>query len=101
MKLRVDWSKIDAALAGALQQEEDRDARRLAVFVQLNADAPDHQALSELGVPGAGGQSGVCTATLSHQEVARLSEQPWVRRLALSGRQRLTGPQASDRPEAG
>jgi len=89
----VNWSKIDAALAGALEQADKSAGARLPVFVQLHSglSPPDSRTLSELGVCGAGGQSGVATANLSRQEVDTLSEQPWVRRLLLSGEQRLTG----------
>lgn len=90
----MNWTKLDAALAGALEQtDQNRDARRLPVFVQLDAEAspPDRETLFELGVCGADGQSGTGTANLSHREVEALSEQPWVRRLVLSGQQRLTG----------
>jgi hypothetical protein len=101
LRLDVDWSKLDAALAAALAQDEERGDRHLTVFVQLDPDASplDRQSLSALGVSGADGQSVVCTATLSHQDVGALSEQPWVRRLVLSGQQRLTSPPGSDRPD--
>jgi len=71
----MDWSKVDAALAGALA--DDDGSHRHAVFVHLAPDAaPD--AGPDLGV------GPVRTATLSRSEIDRLSEQAWVGRVRLS-----------------
>ncbi len=88
----MDWSKIDPALAAALEEvEEDLDGRRLPVAIDFEvAAAPAHrQILEELGVPlGCSPASGEA-ATLSARQVGALSEQPWVHRLRLARRLRL------------
>ena len=96
----MDWSKVDAALAGALSATPDHgwrrfeDAtgaeRRLPVFVHVDADAADAVLLAELQVAGPPG-GGVRTATLSPADVARLTDQPWVTQVRLSGPLRLLG----------
>lgn len=87
----TDHAKLDAALASALEDVPDPDARVLPVFVELSGKVPDagRSTLSELGVGEPTGN--VATATLSARQVSDLSDQPWVRYLRLSGRLRLLG----------
>jgi hypothetical protein len=63
----VDWSKVDAGLAAALDRAGEHD--RLEVFVH--------------------GDDDLRTATVTPQEVDRLSHDPAVRRITLSRRLRL------------
>jgi uncharacterized protein (DUF2336 family) len=63
----VDWSKLDAGLAAALDQVGDADT--LEVFVHREGD--------------------VRTATVTRRDVDDLSHRPDVRRIALSRRLRL------------
>lgn len=87
----MDYRKIDAALAAALDGVQDPDERALVVFIHT-MNAPDPSAatfLKELGVRGIGGQRRVFTATLSPRAIAELSEQPWLRFMRLSQRLRL------------
>jgi hypothetical protein len=94
----VDWSKVDAALAGALEGAGDR---RLAVFVQVFTGQAGQAVLAEwrldpggpAGPAGPGGPTGTAglataTAVLSAEEVAELTDQPWVARIQLSQRLR-------------
>ncbi len=78
-------AKLDAALAAALQGALDPPAARLTVFVHVEPGAAetDREAFPALGIalPERGS---VCTATLSADEIADLSEHPWVRRIALA-----------------
>ena len=88
----VNYDKVDAALAGALEDTSDCEARTLLVFVHLGASAPSRRTLAGLGITGATGRKeGIATSTLSPREVAELSQRAWVRQLRLSGRSRLKG----------
>jgi hypothetical protein len=87
----TDHAKLDAALASALEDVPDPDARALPVFVEVSAELPaaGRSMLEELGAGEPLGN--VATATLSARQVGDLSDQPWVRYLRLSGRLRLLG----------
>jgi hypothetical protein len=87
----TDHAKLDAALASALEDVPDSEARVLPVFVEMAGELPEdgRAMLSELGVGEPTGS--VATASLSARQVADLSDQPWVRYLRLSGRLRLLG----------
>jgi hypothetical protein len=93
----VDYKKLDAALAAALDDSSDsaaaQDTRLLSVFVHLTPDASGRHGdkLARLGVPKGSLQGGIATATLSPRQVRELSEQPWVRQLRLSSPLRLLG----------
>lgn len=92
----MNYGKLDAALAAALSAtgdaEDETEAPDLTVFVHLADDVPasDREVLADLGLAGAGGSEGaIRTATLTSAQVAKLSDQPSVRRLELSARLRL------------
>ena len=87
----MDYAKIDAALAGALEEAADPEARVLPVFVHLRSDASaaDRAALAALGPAAGTADDDVLTAVLSPLEVSELSDQAGVRQLRLSGRLRL------------
>ena len=87
----MDWSKIDAALAAALADVADRSVRALPVFVRVDPSVADPDLLAELGLEG-GSEGEVRTGTVSAQGVRRLTRQPWVRRVQLSGPLDLLGP---------
>lgn len=76
----MEWSKVDAGLAGALA-EEDTDGS-FVVFVHLAADA-DPDVLREAGIEAVGSGS-ILTATVTAGEVERLTEVAGVRQLRLS-----------------
>ena len=83
----MDWSKLDAGLAGALAGEEA--PVRFAVFVHLTHGAgPD--VLAQLGIE-ASGEGRVRTANVSAAEVDRLSHQAWVSQLRISTTLNLAG----------
>jgi len=82
----MDWSKVDAGLAGALA--DDDAGRRYAVFVHLDPEA-DPEVLGALGVAAAG-RGAVRTATVSAADVARLTDEAGVRHLRLSTPLHLT-----------
>ena len=86
----VNYEKVDAALAGALQEASGGRARSLTVFIHVDPAAADRGMLARLGVSGgSSGEGGVLTSDLSPQDVAELSRQDWVHQLRLSGRLRL------------
>jgi hypothetical protein len=86
----VDWSKVDATLAGALADAGDPAQRRLPVFIDVDPEGADPSVLAGFDVRLA--ETGqVCTATLSATEVDRLTDESWVRRVRLSERLRLLG----------
>ena len=85
----VNYEKIDAALAGALEEASEARARSLTVFIHVDPAAADREVLARLGVSGGSGEGGVLTSDLSPQDVAELSRQDWVHQLRLSGRLRL------------
>lgn len=76
----MDWSKVDAGLAGALA--DDDASRRYFVFVHL-ATGADPDVLAQLDITTSG-QGTVRTATLSAAEVDRLTDHAAVSRLRLA-----------------
>ncbi len=85
----MDWSKVDAALAGALADAGDPGERLLPVFVHVDAGRADPSILADLDVQPEGG--GVRTGMVSPDGVDHLTDQPWVTRVQLSGPLRLLG----------
>lgn len=115
----MDWGKIDAALAAALEDVGAQDvaagdagardagardqeglvrgrrkeATRLSVFVHLDPEASprDKEALADFGLPKTvlRRRSTIATATLTPDDIASLSEQSCVRQLRLSTPLRL------------
>ena len=89
----MDWSKVDAPLAGALadagEWADGGTDYRVPVFVHVDLERADPSVLGELGVRRAA--SGILTGDLSPAGVATLTDQPWVTRVQLSGPLRLLG----------
>ena len=82
----MNYQKIDAALAMALNDVQDPEARSLTVFIHTEP-VPDTAAvamLERLGVSGVTIGRDVFNATVSANAIAELSEQPWVQYLRLS-----------------
>lgn len=82
----MDYRKIDAALAIALEDIKDPEEPTLVVFVYIEK-VPSSDESAFLGKMGVGGETGgkqIFTATLSARAVTELSEQPWIRYLKLS-----------------
>jgi hypothetical protein len=87
----MNYQKLDAALAMALNDVESLDECSLVVFIHTEP-IPDHAAivvLESLGVSNVSSGQDVFTATLSVNGVSQLSEQPWVQYLKLSQKLRL------------
>ncbi|MEO5679657.1 MAG: hypothetical protein ABIS47_08310 [Acidimicrobiales bacterium] len=78
----MDWSKLDPALAAALD-EAGGPERHFVVFIHLHPDDP--------AVPGVvAGDGAVRTATVTADEVESLSHDTSVRALRLATRLRAT-----------
>ncbi|MCA1691985.1 MAG: hypothetical protein LC733_07240 [Actinobacteria bacterium] len=87
----MDFGKIDAALAAALDDVDDRNRAQLSVFVHLDPalSAREREELRDLGLANTAVRGGITTATLSVRDIDELSEQPSVRQLRLSAPLRL------------
>ena len=85
----MNWGKVDAGLAAALDSAAELGSgeRSLSVFVHVEVAGADAVVCERLGLGPPDEE--IRTATLSPDEVAELSELPWVRRLGLSRRLRL------------
>jgi hypothetical protein len=77
----VDWAKIDAALAGALDRAGADEA--LPVFVHLDGAA------TVPATPALAGDGDLRSAALTPVELSDLTDQPWVRHVRLSDGLRL------------
>jgi hypothetical protein len=81
----MDYSKIDAALAAALANVQDRESPSMDVFVHaarpLNSD--EIAFLEKLGISVDSGKT-IFTARLSARAIEKLSRQRWVRYIKLS-----------------
>ena len=88
----MNYQKIDAALAVALQDIQDWEARILVVFIQTESELDNDAVafLERLGVRGVTNKRQIFTATLSRREIEELSEQVWVKYLRLSQKLRLS-----------
>jgi len=87
----MNYQKLDAALAMALNDLESLEECSLVVFIHTDP-VPDDAAvafLERLGVSNVRSGGDVFTATLSANGVSQLSEQPWVQYLKLSHKLRL------------
>lgn len=91
MSVKVDYSRIDGALALACD-ETPEDERSLTVFVHTNSPPDPEQVrkLTSAGVNVPSGERKIFTATLSPAQVAALSHESWVRSLKLSQRRKMT-----------
>lgn len=88
----MNYQKLDAALAVALNDVDNPQETSLNVFIQTEPDANSTDApamLENLGVPNVTPGKDIFTATLSPNAISQLSEQPWVQYIKLSQKMRL------------
>ncbi|MEH2294764.1 hypothetical protein [Nostoc sp.] len=82
----MNYQKLDAALATALNDTQDPEEQSLAVFIHteqiLNSAAT--AVLESLGVSNVTSGKDIFTATLSANAISQLSEQSWVKYLKRS-----------------
>ncbi len=88
----MNYQKLDAALAMALNDVPNQQEACLVVFIHTEPtpDAKAQAALKSMGVSNISSNSDVFTATLSPNAISQLSEQPWVRYIKLSQKLRFT-----------
>ncbi|WP_414568307.1 hypothetical protein [Nostoc sp. CCY 9925] len=82
----MNYQKLDAALATALNNIQDSEKPSLGVFIHTEAilDSNATAVLENLGVSGVSSGKDIFTATLSPNAISQLSEQPWVKYLKRS-----------------
>ncbi|MBD2770852.1 hypothetical protein [Iningainema tapete] len=87
----MNYQKLDAALAMAMNDVENPEERNLTVFIHTKdaKSVQEAEFLTNLGVSGVTNGKDVFTATLSPNAISQLSEQPWVEQLNLSQKLRL------------
>lgn len=85
----MNYRKLDAALAIAMESAGDPE-EKLTVFVHTTEPTgpvpPELLDVLRTGNVAAG----IYTTSLTRQEVARLSDEPWVRSMRLSASRHLT-----------
>jgi hypothetical protein len=88
----MNYQKIDAAMAAALEECQGKEDMALEVFIHMIRPADEAMArfVRKLGISETIVGRSIVTGTLTVQEVDLLTEQPWVRFLRLSQRLRLS-----------
>ena len=87
----MNYQKLDAALATALNDVQDSEEASLAIFIHTEPvlDSAAIAVLESFGVSGVISGKDIFTATLSANAISQLSEQPWVISLKRSQQLRL------------
>ncbi|MBD2438108.1 hypothetical protein [Nostoc sp. FACHB-110] len=86
----MNYQKLGAALATALNDVQDPATSSLTVFIHTEQISEDAIAvLQSFDVNGVTKDKDTFTATLSANAISQLSEQPWVKSLQLSQQLRL------------
>ncbi|MDZ8109162.1 MAG: hypothetical protein RM338_26540 [Nostoc sp. DedQUE12a] len=82
----MNYQKLDAALATALNDVQDSEKPSLGVFIHTEPtlDSNATAVLENFGVSGVTSGKDIFTATLSPNAISQLSEQPWVKYLKRS-----------------
>ncbi|MBW4644479.1 MAG: hypothetical protein KME23_16080 [Goleter apudmare HA4340-LM2] len=90
----MNYQKLDAALAMALNDVSDLEASTLDIFIHTEPvlDAEAVAVLENLGISVASSGKDVFTAKLPPNAIAHLSQQPWVKHLKLSQQLRFAKP---------
>ncbi|MCL6750174.1 hypothetical protein KBT16_03950 [Nostoc sp. CCCryo 231-06] len=82
----MNYQKLDAALATALNDTQDPEEQSFAVFIHTEPilDSAATAVLASLGVSDITSGKDIFTATLSANAISQLSEQSWVKYLKRS-----------------
>ena len=82
----MNYQKLDAALATALNDVQSLEEPNLGVFIHTEPilDSGATAVLERLGVSGVTSGKDIFTATLSPNAISQLSEQSWVKYLKRS-----------------
>lgn len=77
----MNYQKLDASLVLALDEVLDPNLVSLVVFIytETNLNSTAIAMLENLGVSSVSSEQDSFTATLSPDQIAQLSDQPWVR----------------------
>jgi hypothetical protein len=91
----MNYKKLDAGLAMAVNQVENSQLPSLVVFIRTNQPLDDSALafLESLGIKGVTQAKEVFTATVSISAISQLSEQSWVQSLQLSQKLRFVNQQ--------
>lgn len=87
----MDYKKLDASLAMAIDEVDSSSEPTLLVFIHTNQqlDARAVAFLESLGIKDVTNDKDIFTATVSPNTVSELSHQPWVKSIKLSQKLRL------------
>ncbi|MBE9008354.1 hypothetical protein IQ259_25695 [Fortiea sp. LEGE XX443] len=86
----MNYQKLDAALAMALNDVPDSTTPSLTVFIHTEPISDNAiTVLQSFGIADVTSSKDIFTATLSVNAISQLSEQPWVKHLQLSQQLRL------------
>ncbi|MEH2090733.1 hypothetical protein [Nostoc sp.] len=93
----MNYQKLDAALATALNDVQNLEEPSLTVFIHTESvlDSAATAVLESLGVSGVSSGKDIFTATLSPNAISQLSEEPWVKYLKRSQQLRLVNQRKS------
>ncbi|MDZ7954159.1 hypothetical protein [Nostoc sp. DedQUE09] len=93
----MNYQKLDAALATALNDTQNLEEPSLGVFIHTEPilDSAAIALLESLGISGGSNGKDIFTATLSPNAISQLSEQPWVMSLKRSQQLRLVNQRKS------
>ncbi|MDZ7995610.1 MAG: hypothetical protein RM022_001240 [Nostoc sp. EfeVER01] len=93
----MNYQKLDAALATALNDVPNLEEPSLAVFIHTESvlDSAAIAILESLGVSSVTSGKDIFTATLSPNAISQLSEEPWVKYLKRSQQLRLLNQRKS------
>jgi hypothetical protein len=93
----MNYQKLDAALATALNDVQDTQEANLGVFIHTQPilDSEAIAILENLGVSDVTSGKDIFTATLSLNAISQLSEESWVKYLKRSQQLRLLNARKS------
>jgi hypothetical protein len=82
----MNYQKLDAALAMALNDVQNPQEPSLIVFIHTKSvlDSAATAVLESFGISGITSNKDIFTATLSPNAISQLSEQTWVKYIQLS-----------------
>lgn len=87
----VDYSKLDAALAAAMEASGAQPELTVSVRTCRPLDDAEQQEARSLGVRGVVAGRTIFSATIDRQTAIKLTEKPWVQRLSLARELRPLG----------
>ncbi len=82
----MNYDKIDAALASAIEEGADNDRHTVFIFADKEPSVEGIDVLKAAGVDIKDGKQSIFTAALSAEKIKDLSLQPWVKFIQLSQR---------------